>query len=407
MNGLLYNIGTLITCERHRAQASEIPQAAILWKEGTITWRGAAEKLDPQAIEAIPQECRFDARGALVIPGLVDCHTHLAFGGWREDEFELRCQGTPYLEIARGGGGISRSVHQTRQASFDELLAHSMEMAGEMIKIGVTSIECKSGYGLDLQQELRLLKVYRELSQKLPVGIVSTLLAAHVIAPEYRSCPDDYVLLICEKIIPETAEEGLAEFCDVFVEEGAFSVAQARRILLAAQAKGLDSKLHVDQLHDGGGAALAADLHAISADHLEYANDAGIESMAEAKVVAVALPLASLYLNQPPMDARRFIRQGVEVAVATDFNPGSAPSYHLPFAMTLACTMNHMTPYQALLGATRIAAKAINREAGRGTVSTGKRADLVVLDTPSINHWLYHFKANAVQSVFIGGERVV
>ena len=237
-----------------------------------------------------------------------------------------------------------------------------------------------------------------------PLGIVATFLGAHVVPPEFKDRRDDYLRLLHEDLIPQIAEAGLARFCDVFVEETAFSIEEARTIFETANRHGLRPKLHADQLSDGGGARLAAEVGAISADHLEQASDEGIAAMAEAGVVAVSLPLATLYLHQQPMPARRFIEAGVPVAVATDFNPGSAPSYHLPLALTLACTMQRMTPAEALKGATLYAAQAIGLDDRLGSLEPGKQADFVLLDTPSVNHWLYHFRANAAVATFVKGK---
>jgi imidazolonepropionase len=270
----------------------------------------------------------------------------------------------------------------------------------------VTTVECKSGYGLNVEDELKTLRVYRRLQQEQPVGIVPTFLGAHVVPPEFRNDREAYLRLLCEELIPTIASEELAVFCDVFVEETAFSVAEARLVLETGKWHGLRSKLHVDQLHDGGGARLAAEVRAISADHLEYASNEGIWALGSAGVVAVSLPLATLYLRQQPMRARNFIDAGVALAVATDFNPGSAPSYHLPLAMMLACTMQRMTPAEALKGTTRYAARAIGCEEQRGALETGKQADFIVVDAPSVNHWLYHFRDNAVMATYIRGKRL-
>ncbi len=354
-------------------------------------------------MRALPAE---DAGGRAVFPGLVDCHTHLAFGGWRAEEFEQRILGATYLEIAEAGGGIAATVRQTRQASEGALEARAREWLASMRELGVTTVECKSGYGLDRDTELRLLRVYRALAQTQPSRLVATYLGAHVVPPEYRDHRSDYVRMVIEEMLPVIARERLAECCDVFVERSAFTVDEARAILRAGADLGLRPKLHADQLSDGGGAELAAELGAVSADHLEHISDAGIEAMARAGVVAVSLPLATMYLNQPPMPARRLIDAGVAVAVATDFNPGSAPSFHLPFAMTLACTLQRMTPPEALKGATIHAARAVGREKELGSLEAGKRADFAVFDVPDVTHWLYHLQANACVRTVIGGETV-
>jgi imidazolonepropionase len=393
----LTNIRILEPCDGR----GTIAHAALVWDNGRILFAGPERELP--AGESIHRQ---DARGALVLPGLVDCHTHLAFAGWRADEFSQRCQGASYADIAARGGGIAQTVRLTRAAGEDELLARSRGILGDMLRLGVTTVECKSGYGLSLDDELKLLRVYRRLKSAFPGTLVCTFLGAHVVPPEFRENRADYVSLVRERMIPAVAAEKLAEFCDVFVENGAFTPDEGRAIFAAGKAHGLRPKLHADQLADGGGAKLAAEVGAISADHLEYANDDGLKAMAHAGVVAVLLPLATLYLRQPPLDARRCLAAGVPVAVATDFNPGSAPSYHLPLAMTLACTMNHLTPALALRGATITAAKAIGLEHEVGSLEPGKRADFVLLDAESVEQWLYHFRPTAISSVYVGGERV-
>lgn len=398
---VLANISQLATCRAEGGQGDihGISNAAMVWEDGIVAWVGPEKDL-PSKYYATE---RLDAGGRLVIPGLIDCHTHLAFGGWRADEFEQRIAGRSYLDIARGGGGIAATVRQTRAASEQELVTRARVFLDEMLALGVTSVECKSGYGLSLDAELKLLRVYRRLASEQPVRLVPTFLGAHVVPPEFRDHPGDYVDLLVDRMIPAVAGEKLAECCDIFVEESAFSVADARRILRAGQRAGLAPKLHADQLSSGGGAELAAEVKALSADHLEHISEHGIAAMAGAGVVAVSLPLASLYLGQPPMPARRLIEAGVAVAVATDFNPGSAPSYHLPLALTLACTLQRMTPAEALKGATLFAARAGGREAGSGSLEPGKAADFAVLDSPDVNHWLYHFRPNACVMTVIGG----
>lgn len=389
---LLRNIGMLATCRAAGGQGDihVIPNAALAWNGPIVQWLGPEGDLPPQfqGVDSL------DAGHRLVIPGLVDCHTHLAFGGWRAGEFEQRILGKTYLEIARAGGGISSTVAQTRQTSSEDLLRRCRGHLEEIVRLGVTTVECKSGYGLDLETELRLLKLYRELQEDSAVDLVPTFLA-HVVPPEYRDRRGEYLALLTGTLIPEIARDGLADFCDVFVEESAFSIDEARRILGAARNAGLGLKLHADQLSSGGGAELAAEVNAASADHLECISPEGIEAMADAGVVAVSLPLASLYLNHAPLPARALMNAGTAVAVATDFNPGSAPSYHLPLALMLGCTLQRMTPPEVLKGATLYAARAIGREAVTGSLEVGKRADFAVIDAPDVTHWMYHFRANA------------
>jgi len=399
---LLENIAQLATCRAEGGQGDihAIEDAALVWQDETIRWVGPRRELPAEYAAGE----RIDAGGRLVIPGLVDCHTHLAFGGWRAEEFEQRIQGRSYLEIAAAGGGIARTMRLTRAASEAELTERAAGFLREMGALGVTTVECKTGYGLDREHELRLLRVYRTLAAAQPIRLVPTFLGAHVVPPEYRDDRGGYLDLLIDDLLPTIARERLAAFCDVFVERSAFTVDEARRLLRAAQAVGLGAKLHADQLTQGGGAELAAELGAVSADHLECASEAGISAMARAGVVAVSLPLASLYLGQGPAPARRWIEAGVAVAVATDFNPGSAPSYHLPFALTLACTLQRMTPAEALKGATVLAARAVGLEPRVGSLEPGKAADFALIDAPDVNHWLYHLRANACRLTVIGGR---
>lgn len=401
---VLTNIGLLATCLPAGPQSDvhAIRAAALVWKDDVISWVGAEADLPLE----YRGEAGQDARGCLVIPGLVDCHTHLAFGGWRAEEFEQRIRGRSYLEIAAGGGGIAATMARTRELGVERLTARCRGFLAEMMALGVTSVECKSGYGLDREHELRLLEVYAVLAREGPMRIVPTLLAAHVVPPEYRSRRQEYVARIVDEIIPAVTSRGLATFCDVFVDETAFTVEEARTILGAGLAHGLRPKLHADQLSAGGGAELAVEVGAVSADHLEHASVAGIRAMASRGVVAVSLPLATLYLGQQPMPARRFLQAGAATAVASDFNPGSAPSYHLPLALTLACILQRMTPAEALKGATIVAARAIGLEDRVGSLEAGKAADFAVIDAPDVNHWLYHFRANACVRTVIGGTDV-
>lgn len=398
---VLGGIGALARCLPAGPQddANVVRHAALAWTEGVLRWAGPEAEL-PAEFRGWPAE---DAGGRLVIPGLVDCHTHLAFAGWRADEFERRIRGASYLEMAAAGGGIASTVARTRAASAAELLASCRAHLAEMIRLGVTTVEAKSGYGLSLDSELRILGVYRDLAGE-GHRLVPTLLAAHVVPPEFRDRRADYIALVIEQIIPRAAAERLARFCDVFVEESAYSIEEGRRILEAGKRHGLRPKLHADQITSSGGAELAAEVGAASADHLECISDPGIERMAAAGVVAVSLPFASLYLGASPLPARRLLRAGVPVAVATDFNPGSAPSYHLPVAMTLACTLQRMTPAEVLKGATIVAARAIGMEREAGSLEPGKAADFAVIDADSVEQWLYHLRPNACVCTVAGGQ---
>jgi imidazolonepropionase len=400
----LTNIGLLASCrdEGGQDEIHPIPQAALAWRGADITWVGPASALPNEYRD----DARIDAEGRLVVPGLVDCHTHLAFAGWRADEIAARMRGLSYQEIAAAGGGIARTVAATRGASTDELIASCGRSLGAMTRLGITTVEAKSGYGLDFENEIRLLEVYESLRRTQPVRLVSTLLAAHVVPREYAGRREQYVDLVCHEVIPSVARRGLARFCDVFVEGGAFTSDEARAILRCGGDHGLGAKLHVDQLSDGGGAALAAELKAVSADHLECVSGDGVAQLAHAGTVAVTLPLAALYVGHPTAPARRLISAGVPVAVATDFNPGTAPTFHLPLAMLLAATLQRMTPAEVLKGVTMYAARAIGEASAIGSLEPGKRADFAIIDAPDVNHWIYHFTPNSCVATYIGGMRV-
>jgi imidazolonepropionase len=398
---VLTDISILYTCAPDGAQheVHPIPDAALAWTGERVEWVGPASQLPARYVGGPRQS----AHGAMVIPGLVDCHTHLAFGGWRAEEFEARILGRSYLEIAAAGGGIASTVARTRAATSAELLHRCEGHLAQMARLGVTTVEAKSGYGLSLEHEIRLLEIYRDLGGSAQ-RIVPTLLAAHVVPAEYRDRRAEYIRLIIEEIIPAAATRQLASFCDVFVEQGAYSLEEGRSILRAGLAAGLKPKLHADQITCTGGAELAAEVGAASADHLEQISDAGIRRMREAGVVAVSLPFASLYLNMEPLPARRLIQSGVPVAVATDFNPGSAPTYHLPMALTLACTLQRMTPAEALKGATSIAARAIGLGEEVGSLEAGKSADFAVIDAASAEEWCYHLRASACVRTVARGQ---
>lgn len=397
---LLTNISTLYTCAGPgQGEVGAIADGALAWEGDTVRWAGPARELPP-AFRGWPAE---DAGGRMVIPGLVDCHTHLAFGGWRADDFERRLRGETYLQIAEAGGGINSTVRATRALSEDALADRAAGFLREMLTLGVTTVEAKSGYGLELDAELRTLRAYRRLAESGPTRIVATFLGAHTVPPEFRDRRDAYLDLVVERMIPAVAAEGLAAFCDAFVERSAFSADEARRVFRAALAAGLVPKLHADQLTSCGGAELAAEVGAASADHLECVSEAGINALAREGVVAVSLPIATLYLGQAPQPSRRLIEAGVPVAVATDFNPGSAPSYHLPLALTLACTMQRLSPAEALKGATLFAARALRLDTRIGSLEPGKKADFAVLDAPDVTHWLYQFRPNACVRTVIGG----
>ncbi|WP_234928371.1 imidazolonepropionase [Aeromonas veronii] len=320
-----------------------------------------------------------DMQGKLVTPGLIDCHTHLVFAGSRAEEFELRQQGVPYAEIARRGGGIISTVRATRAASEEQLFELALPRVKSLIREGVTTVEIKSGYGLTLDDELKMLRVARRLGEALPIRVKTTLLAAHAVPPEYRDDPDSWVETICQEIIPAAAEAGLADAVDVFCEHIGFSLAQTEQVYLAADQYGLPVKGHMDQLSNLGGSTLAANFGALSVDHLEYLDPQGILALAQRGVVATLLPTAFYFLKEtklPPVAALR--KAGVAMAVSSDINPGTAPIVSLRMAMNMACTLFGLTPVEAMVGVTRHAAKALGEQERLGQLRVGMAADFLI-----------------------------
>jgi len=372
--------------------------------EGRIAWVGPVSDA-PEALVADPVET-LDLNGGWVTPGLIDVHTHLVFAGTRADEFAQRLAGATYEEIARAGGGILSTVRATRSASEEDLQNVSRLRLSEMIDHGVTTLEIKSGYGLDVETELRMLRVARTLAAEEGVSVSTTLLAAHAIAPEFQGDAEGYLDRVCGELLPAAASLGLADACDAFCESIAFSVAQCERVFTVAAGLGLPLRLHADQLSDGGGAALAARVGARSADHLEYTTEAGVRAMAEAGTAAVLLPGAFYVLGEtqrPPVAALR--REGVRIAVASDLNPGTSPVASPLMAMNLACTQFGLTPEEAVAGMTREAAPVLGLE-DRGRIEAGLRADLAcwtIEDPAELAYWI---GANPCRAVISGGRRL-
>ena len=348
-----------------------------------------------------------DARGGTIIPGFVDAHTHPIFAGTREDEFELRTRGATYLQIARAGGGILSSVRGVREASLEQLLDRFLVRLARFLDGGTTTIEAKSGYGLSAEEEGKCLEVIAHARRMQPVEIVPTFLGAHGIPAEFLGDRAGYVDLVTEKMLPRVALEHLAEYCDVFLDSHAFGREESRRILVRAKELGLGIRLHADQLRSSGGAELAAELGAASADHLEHATSAGIEALARSGVVAVLCPLVPLYLRllrEAP--ARRMIEAGLALAISTDFNPGSCYTQNMREVFTFAALRYSMTAAECLTAATLNAACSLGRGAEIGSLEPGKRADIVVLDHPNHKHLCYEFGRNAVTAVISRGQVV-
>ncbi|HLT58029.1 MAG TPA: imidazolonepropionase [Limnochordales bacterium] len=349
-----------------------------------------------------------DAAGKTVMPGFVDPHTHLVYAGSREFELGLRLAGRTYLDILAEGGGILHTVAATRRASLAELVASARRRLDVMLAHGTTTVEAKSGYGLDTETELRQLRAVRQLAAEHPVRLVPTFLGAHAVPVQDRDEPERFVARVIDEMIPAVAAEGLAEFCDVFCEQGVFTVEQSRRILEAGKAAGLRPKLHADEIVSFGGAELAAEVGAVSADHLVYASEEGIRRMAETGVVAVLLPATTLFLmGQRYAPARRMIEAGVPVALATDCNPGSSPTESMQLVVALACLCLRMTPAEAIAAATINAAHAIGRAHEVGSLEVGKRADIIVLDAPNHQFIPYKVGINLVERVIIDGRVVL
>jgi imidazolonepropionase len=349
-----------------------------------------------------------DGSGKTVTPGLIDSHTHLVYSGSRENELPLKLKGASYIEILKNGGGILSSVKKTREASFEKLVEESRSRLNLMLLHGTTTVESKSGYGLNFEDEVKMLKVNMELNRSHPIDIVSTYLGAHAIPEEYKSKRDEYVELMIKEIIPHIGENSLAEFIDCFCEEGVFSVEESRRILKAGIEKGLSVKLHADEIEPTGGAELAAELNAVSAEHLVGASEQGIEALAAKKVVAVLLPATSFYLMLNKFaKARHMIEMGVPVALATDCNPGTSPTESLQTLMTFACFGMKMLPEEIINAMTINAACAINREKKIGSIEAGKTADITIFNSKNLNYLIYHFGTNAVHTVIKNGKVVV
>ncbi|MCR4403374.1 MAG: imidazolonepropionase [Firmicutes bacterium] len=349
-----------------------------------------------------------DASGKVVLPGLVDSHTHLVFAGSRENEFIQRAEGRSYMDILASGGGILSTVRATRAAPASALVDIAMRRLDAMLCYGTTTVEVKSGYGLSLDEELKCLRVARELAERHPMDIVATFLGAHAVPPEYRGDPDGYVLCVIEEIIPRVASDKLAEFCDVFCEEGVFSVEQSRRVLEAGKAAGLAPKLHADEIAPMGGAELASEVGAASADHLLCASLSGIRRMAEAGVVATLLPATSFTLMLGRYaDARAFIDAGCHVALATDFNPGTSPTLSMQFVMNLAALGMRLHPAEVICACTINAAHALGRSDEMGSIEVGKFADIIVADVDTHLKLPYQLGTNFVDKVIKRGQLVV
>ncbi|MFI5251444.1 MAG: imidazolonepropionase [Bacteroidota bacterium] len=409
MNLALINIKQLITVRSngHRVklrgdmrELGIIENAAVLVNEDTIYWVGRMEDLgvgDLHEVEVV------DCIENVVMPGFIDAHTHLVFAGSREDEFSMRSSGSTYAEIALKGGGILNTVQHVRSAQKKELKKNARKYLNALLRNGTTTVEIKSGYGLNNDDEIKMLEAINELKKEEVIGIVPTFLGAHAYPPEFLTHKEKYVTEILEKMLPYIASHHLAEFCDVFCEKGFFEYADTEKILATGKNLGMQPKIHAEELTPSRGSLIAASVGAVSADHLEHITEEGITALANAGVVAVLLPGVSFFLNHCYAPARELITNGVPVAIATDFNPGSCMSYSMPMMMTIACTHMGMSPEEAITAATLNAAAAINRSDSIGSIEKGKKADFVVLDIPNYKFLPYHFGENHVEKVIKDG----
>ena len=399
----LWHNATVATMKSGKTPFGLIDDASIGIANGVIAWVGPSEDVPTNLRDACPDS--LDCDGQLVTPGLIDCHTHLIYGGNRVHEFEMRLKGASYEEIAREGGGILATVSATRQSDAQSLFNQAAARLQNFIDEGVTTIEIKSGYGLNLDDELKILRVARRLGDELPVDVVATFLGAHAIPPEYLGDAEGYIDLVCDEILPAVAAEKLADCVDAFCETIAFSSAQVSRVFEVASAHSLPVRLHAEQLSDQKGAVMAARHGALSVDHIEYLAEEDVSVLADKHTVAVLLPGAYYFLREkklPPINALR--KQGVAMAIASDSNPGSAPVGSLLLMLNMACTLFQLTPEESLAGITRNAARALGRETEIGTLEIGKQADMVLWQLRDPAQLSYQIGGNPCARVMYRGQ---
>lgn len=409
MNLFISNISQLLTVASHGKPAKHGPEmrdvgllrdAAVLCRDGKIAWAGPMAEWRG----ALPDEvATFDAAGMVVLPGFVDSHTHMMFAGSRENEFALRCQGATYREIAESGGGILSTVRCVRAATKKELKRSTVRYLTDMMRYGTTTVEIKSGYGLSLDDEVKMLEAINELADEEMMTVVPTFLGAHAVPFEYAGRRAEYVKLVVETMLPYVGKKKLAAFCDVFCEKGYFELDESEKILREGKRWGMAVKIHAEELTALGGAELAARLGAVSADHLECVSESGITALRDGGVVATLLPGVSFNLKSAYAPARRMIDQGMAVAIASDFNPGSCMSYSMPMMMTIACTQMRMSPEEALSAATLNGAAALGLSATHGSVEVGKAADLLIADVPDYRFLAYHYGSNHIRRTVKNG----
>ena len=409
---ILKNIGKLVTMQgsssfRVKEEMNKIniiENAYIAVKNGKILAIGVGDEFGNLCGEETKIH---DAEGLLVTPGLIDSHTHLIHGGSRENEFSMKLNGVPYIEILNNGGGILSTVKATKEASEEELYKKAKKSLDRMLEFGVTTVEEKSGYGLELNTEIKQLEVARVLDKNHPVDLVHTFLGAHAVPEEYKENHKAYIDILVDVMMPKIKDMGLAEFCDVFCEEGVFTIEESEYILQKAKEMGYKLKIHADEIESLGGAELAAKLGCVSADHLMAASDEGIKMMAENNVVANILPATSFNLNKNYADCRKMIDMGAIVSLSSDYNPGSCPSENLQLVMQLGCLHLKMTPNEVLTAVTINAAYAIDRADKIGSIEVGKNADFVVFDARNVEYLMYHFGINHTKKVYKNGNLVV
>jgi imidazolonepropionase len=404
---IVENAAQVVTCEPAVGEGAlgVIPAGAVAANGERIVWTGLASALGA-SVRPTPGARRLDARGGVILPGFVDSHTHLLFAGSREEEYAQRARGASYQEIAAAGGGILSTVRTTRAASRDELVELALPRLATLLAHGTTTVEVKSGYGLTTADELKMLEAANRLRGAQPVGVYPTFCGAHEVPPEFQGRSDAYVNLVVEEMLPEVARRRLARYVDVFCEEGVFSIAQSRRILEAGRRLGLGAKFHADEFVTLGGAELAAEVGALSADHLLKARPEGVARMKEAGVTATLLPGTAFFLGLPYAPARQFLALGARVALASDFNPGSSMGPNLQLVMTMAVSQMKMSPEEALLGVTLHGAQAMGLEAEVGSLRPGKQCDLLVADAPNWRYLSYYYGVNHVSAVVKSGRLV-
>lgn len=376
--------------------------ASVLIEDGRITAVGD----ETEWAKTVPADKQIDATGKTVLPGFVDSHTHFVFGGYRADEFLWRMEGMTYMEIMERGGGINNTMKATREASGEELIDHSMDILKKMLAFGITTVEGKSGYGMDHDTELKQLEVMKELEQRQPVEIVRTFLGSHSIPPEYKGRNEEFLEFLVKEVMPDVKKADLAQFCDIFCEKGVFSIEESRKFLQQAKDMGFDLKIHADEIVTLGGAELGAELGCTSADHLLHASDEGIKALANSDTVATLLPTTAFCLKEPFAPARKMIDAGCAVALATDFNPGSGFTNSVPLMIALGVIYMGMTAEEAITALTLNGAAAVGRADKIGSIEEGKQADLVILQYPSYKFLPYHTGVNIVETVIKKGQVV-